>query len=158
MNPILLLDFDFTLCDSSTRENKHTANDELHLANYLQDTAEHDKGLPLLRYILRNKQALEYKYNILVVTNRDFNRDCKSKIVHLVKTNFVCLHRGEWQNIFGDDFKSIILGHFCLNGNVVFIDDDKQYINIAKKYNARAVCARELWHYQPNDFTELLLG
>lgn len=158
MKPILLLDFDFTLCDSSVRENAHTVNDELHLANYLQDTAQHDKGLPLLRYILRNKQALKYKYNILVLTNRDFNRDCKSKIVHLVKTNFVCLHRGEWQNIFGDDFKSVILGHFCLNGNVVFIDDDPLYLNIARTQHARAICARDLWHYQPNDFTELLLG
>lgn len=158
MKPILVLDFDFTLCDSSTRENTHTVNDELHLANYLQDTAQHDKGLPLLRYILRNKQALEYKYNILVLTNRDFNRKCGSKIVHVVKTNFVCLHSGEWQNIFGNDFKSIILGHFCLNGNVVFIDDDPFYLAIARTQHARAICARDLWHYQPNDFTELLLG
>lgn len=158
MKPILLLDFDFTLCDSSTRENTHTVNDELHLANYLQDTAEHDKGLPLLRYILRNKQALEYKYNIIVLTNRNFYRKCGSKIVHLVKTNFVCLHRGEWQNIFGNDFKSIILGHFCLKGNVVFIDDDPLYLNTAREHNARAICARDLWHYDKQDFTELLLG
>lgn len=158
IKPILLLDFDFTLCDSSTRENTHTKNDALDLAAYVNDTAQHDKGLPLLRYILRNKQALQYKYNIIVLTNRDFNRDCKSKIVHLVKTNFICLHRGEWFNIFGDNFKAIILGHFCLNNGVVFIDDDKQYLDIAKKYNARAVCARDLWHYRPHDFTELLLG
>ena len=64
----LILDFDFTLCDSSTRENTHTVNDTLNLVNYLQDTAQDDKGLPLLRYILRNKQALEYKYNILILT------------------------------------------------------------------------------------------
>lgn len=158
MKPILLLDFDFTLCDSSIRENTHTVSDELHLVNYLQDTAEHDKGLPLLRYILRNKQALKYKYNIVVLTNRDFNRKCGSKIVHLVKTNFVCLHRGEWQNIFGDNFKAIILGHFCLNNAVIFIDDDKQYLDIAKKYNSRAICARELWHYDSQDFTELFFG
>ena len=158
MKPILLLDFDFTLCDSSTRENTHTVNDELHLANYLQDTAEHDKGLPLLRYILRNKQALKYKYNILILTNRDFNHKCGSKIVHLVKTNFVCLHRGEWQTIFGDDFKSIILGHFCLNGNVVFIDDDPLYLDIAREQHARAICARDLWHYGQHDFTELFFG
>lgn len=158
MKPILVLDFDFTLCDSSTRENTHTVNDELHLVNYLQDTAEHDKALPLLRYILRNKQALEYKYNILILTNRDFNRDCKSKIVHLAKTNFLCLHRGEWQNIFGDNFKAYILGYFCLNGNVVFIDDDLFYLAIARTQHARAICARDLWHYQPNDFTELFFG
>lgn len=159
MKPILLLDFDFTLCDSSTRENTHTVNDELHLVNYLQDTAQDDKGLPLLRYILRNKQALEYKYNILVLTNRDFNRKCGSKIVHLVSTNFVCFHRGILAAEYGDNFKAILLDRITRkNKAVLFIDDEPLYLNIAREQNARAFCARDLWHYSSVEFTKLLLG
>lgn len=153
----LILDFDFTLCDSSTRENAHTVNDELHLVNYLQDTAEHDKALPLLRYILRNKQALEYKYKVTILTNRNFFAPCKSKIVRLVKRTYPCIHRGIYAPIYGDNFKSFVLKRLA-NSNTIFIDDDKQYLDIAKKYNARAICARELWHYDSQDFTELFFG
>lgn len=157
--PILLLDFDFTLCDSSHRENKHTSNDVLNLVHYVQDTAQHDKGLPLLRYILRNKQALQYKYNIIILTNRDFNIDCKSKIVHLVKTNFVCLHRGgNFAALYGEDFKAILLSKITQYNEVIFIDDDPLYLNMARDNKARAICARDLWHYKEYEFTALLFN
>lgn len=153
----LILDFDFTLCDSSTRENAHTVDDVLNLANYLQDTAQHDKALPLLCYIFRNRQALDYKYNVTVLTNRDFNRDCKSKIVRLVKRTYPCIHRGIYAPIYGDNFKSFVINRLA-NSNTLFIDDDPLYLNMAMDNKARVICARDLWHYSPHDFTELFFG
>lgn len=156
--PVLLLDFDFTLCDSSTRENTHTKNDCLDLAAYVKDTAEHDKGLPLLRYLLKNKAALQYKYNIIILTNRDFDQKCGSKVKKLVNRTFTVLHRGNLAPMYGDDFKAILLSKIGQHNEVVLIDDDPHYLNLARNKGGRAICARDLWHYNAVEFTKLLLG
>ena len=156
MKKLLILDFDFTLCDSSTRENKHTKHDVLELTAYVEDTAEHDKPLPLLTYLINNKKAIESKYSPIVLTNRDFFRDCRSPIVPIVRHNFECLHRGICAHILGDNFKALILEKNARDN--LFIDDEPKYIQIARDNGAYAICARDLWHYKKHDFTRLFFG
>lgn len=156
MKKLLILDFDFTLCDSSHRENKHTKNDVLALQAYIQDTAQHDKPLPLLTYIINNKKAIESIYKPVILTNRDFFRDCKSPIVPLVRDNFLCLHRGIYAPILGDNFKALILEKNARDN--LFIDDEPKYLQIARDNGAYTYCARDLWHYKAHDFTALLFG
>lgn len=156
--PVLLLDFDFTLCDSSVRENKHTKNDCLDLAAYVNDTAQYDKGLPLLRYLIKDRRAIECRFNVRILTNRDFNRDCKSKIKTFVQRNFTVLHRGNLAPIYGDNFKALVLSEICQKNEVIFIDDEPKYLQIARDNKGRAICARDLWHYKPHEFTALFFG
>ena len=157
-NQSLILDFDFTLCDSSVRENKHTSNDVLDLPAYRLDTAQHDKALPLLRWLLRNRRALMDKYcEILVLTNRDFFAPCQSPIKALVQNRFLCFHRGIYAPIYGDNFKAILLHNMTKVQKAVVIDDEQKYLQIALENNARAIDAKKLWHYKDGDFNNLLL-
>lgn len=156
-NKSLILDFDFTLCDSSVRENKHTQNDVLDLAAYRSDTAQHDKALPLLQWLIRNRLAVIQKYNVLILTNRDFFAPCQSPIKVLIQNRFICYHRGIYSPIYGDNFKAVLLHNMTKAQNAVVIDDEQTYLQIARANNSRAICARDLWHYQQHAFTDLLL-
>ena len=158
MKKLLILDFDFTLCDSSTRENKHTHNDVLDLTAYHADTAQHDKALPLLQYILSNRAKVTNRYNVLVVTNRDFFAVCHSPIVALVHNRFTCYHRGIYAPLYGDNFKAILLQKMTRTQKAIVIDDEQKYLQIARDNNSRAVCARDLWHYKQHEFTALFFG
>lgn len=157
-NQSLVLDFDFTLCDSSVRENKHTRNDVLDLAAYRADTAQHDKALPLLQWILRNRTEVTNKYNVLILTNRDFFALCHSPIKDLVQNRFMCYHRGIYAPIYGDNFKAVLLHKMTMAQKAIVIDDEQTYLQIARDNNSRAICARELWHYNNEDFTRLFFG
>ena len=159
MKKLLILDFDFTLCDSSTRENKHTNNDVLDLTAYHADTAQHDKALPLLQWILRNRTAVINAYNVLILTNRNFFAVCHSPIVALAHNRFTCYHRGIYAPLYGDNFKAILLAKLCQQNNrVLFVDDEQKYLQIARDNRARAICARDLWHYTSEEFTRLFFG
>ena len=158
MKKLLILDFDFTLCDSSTRENKHTNNDVLDLTAYHADTAQHDKACPLLQWILRNRTAVTNKYNVLILTNRDFFALCHSPIKTLVQNRFICYHRGIYAPLYGDNFKAILLHKMIRTQKATVIDDEQKYLQIARDNNSRAVCARDLWHYTSEEFTALLLS
>lgn len=156
MKKLLILDFDFTLCDSSVRENKHTHNDVLDLDAYRTDTAQHDKPLPLLTYLINNKREIYSKYNPIILTNRDFFRDCKSPIIPIVCKHFLCLHRGIYGDILGDNFKALILEKNARDN--LFIDDEPKYLQIARDNKALAICARDLWHYNEQEFARLFFG
>lgn len=159
MANILLLDFDFTLCDSSVRENAHTKNDVLDLQSYINDTAKHDKALPLLYWLTTHKRQVSKHFDyIAILTNRDFFRPCESKIKGVALTYFDCLHRGIWGAIYGDNFKAYMLAKFCKKHSVTFIDDEPKYLQIARDNGARAICARDLWHFGGFDFVNLLLS
>lgn len=158
MKKLLILDFDFTLCDSSTRENKHTVGDVLDLVAYNADTAQHDKALPLLQWILRNRMEVTNKYNVLILTNRNFFAVCHSPIVSLVHNRFTCYHRGIFAPLYGDSFKAILLQKMTRTQKATVIDDEQKYLQIARDNNSRAVCARDLWHYTSEEFAALLLG
>lgn len=157
-NQSLILDFDFTLCDSSTRENKHTVDDKLDLQAYRKTTAKHDKALPLLTWLFNNKKCVQSKYNVLILTNRDFNAACGSPIKDLVHNAFMVLHRGIYAPIYGDNFKAVLLDKMTMEQKAVVIDDEPQYLQIARKNGSLAYCARELWHYQQHELTRLLLS
>ena len=156
--PALVLDFDSTLCDSSTRENKHTHNDVLDLTAYHADTAQHDKALPLLQYILSNRAKVTNRYNVLILTNRNFFAVCHSPIKTLVQNRFICYHRGIYAPLYGDNFKAILLHKMTRTQKAIVIDDEQKYLQIARDNNSRAICARDLWHYNKEEFTALLLG
>lgn len=156
-NQSLILDFDFTLCDSSARENKHTVDDKLDLQAYRKSTAKHDKSLPLLTWLINNKRCVQSKYNVLILTNRDFNAACGSPIKDLVHNAFMVLHRGIYAPIYGDNFKAILLDKITKGQETVVIDDEPQYLQIARDNNSRVICAKKLWHYTQHELTRLLL-
>ena len=155
---LLILDFDFTLCDSSHRENKHTRNDMLDLVAYREDTAKHDKPLPLLNYIMNNGRAIYSKYSPIILTNRNFFAPCRSPIKDLVHNRFKCYHRGLYAPIYGDNFKAILLHRITKTQKAIVIDDEQKYLQIARDNGAITHCARDLWHYKNHEFTRLFFG
>lgn len=179
MNKLLVVDLDQTIIDSSIRENLCYPSGSLCLDIYkavkscpnmgiVNDTlTPFGQWLKVFYYGL-----LEKGYNIVFCTSRLCDRQdfASFKILGidsmlldhclLIDRGIVALYGGDSSEQDSGLYKKAVIE--CLqsesnynNNDIVIIDDCIIVLNMAKEQGFKAICARDLYHYNNSDFNTL---
>ena len=176
LKPVLIVDIDQTLIDSTIRENFCYNNDMLDLLTYRALTptmACKDSLLPLGEYLEANIHTMVLDFKIILLTAR-VNCEHSHKSLAKLMPNILInmdnfIHRGNihlfaW---LGGKYKGLelvqcsgaykapIIDYYAMLGHkAIVIDDCPKVLNCSKNIY-RAICARDLWHYNTDDFDKL---
>lgn len=184
MSKLLVIDLDQTIIDSSIRENYcYTKNGELDLPKYRQVKTCPNNGIvndiltPFGNWLKNNYFSLIDKdYIIVFLTARLCDRlDFVSfKVLGidtmlldhclLIERSIVTLYGGDNTEQDSGKYKKLVIS--CLLAEyyykydyieVIVIDDCVKVLNMAKSQGFNTICARELYHYDPQDFASLFI-
>ena len=177
MNKLLIIDLDQTVIDSSIRENFCYPNGSLCLDTYRDNKKCPDNGivndtlLPFGHWLKNNFYTMANKFDIVFLTARlvdeldldSFDNlgltslftDFRARII----TRLDVIHYGGNHNEQNSGkYKEPVIHTLKKCGNyssVIVIDDCIKVLEMARSNNYHAICARDLYHYNDNDFNSL---
>lgn len=179
MTKLLVIDLDQTIIDSSIRENYCYISGELDLPKYrLVKTCPNagiinDQLTPFGEWLKNNYYSLiEDGYVIIFLTARLCDGlDRKSfktlgldsmLLDHclLVERGIAALYGGNEHEECTAKYKKPILWRFAYcyeTCDITVIDDCIKVLTMAKEQGFKAICARELYHYDQQDFASLFI-
>lgn len=164
---LFVFDIDQTIIDSTVRENDCWQADILDLEKYQATKKQgilHDTLLPLGHWLEANAQMLDF----VLVTSRSLTCDDWQSFFALMpnisehanriisRNNAEKFNSSAFIQCSGAYKRPIfktLQGHY--EKQLVVFDDDLKVINMAKNDGYITVCARDLWHFNNNDFMEL---
>lgn len=177
MTKLLVIDLDQTIIDSSIRENYCYANGELVLTKYRQvktcpiNGIGNDQLTPFGEWLKVNYYSLlENDYIIVFLTARLCDgQDLKSfkqlgidsmLLDHclLVERGIAALYGGNEREQDSGRYKKPIIWRFSnaySSYDVTVIDDCQKVLTMAREQGFKAICARDLYHYDQQDFASL---
>ena len=180
MTKLLFIDLDQTVIDSSIRENYCYPNGELDLSAYRLVKTCPNAGIindcltPFGQWLKTNYfSLLEKDYIIVFLTARLCDsQDYKSfktlgidsmVLDHclLVERGIAALYGGDENEQCSAKYKKPILWRFAYcyeTCDITVIDDCQKVLAMARAQGFKAICARDLYHYDQQDFTELFFG
>lgn len=168
MKKMLVFDIDQTLVDSSRRENLSFFRDELNLEHYQRQKhdivlgAKSDTLLPLGHWLEKNA----INYDFVLCTARQFELvdfeslyslmpSTLSNAKHIMSRNNSLDYGGNTCESSGHYKRPLLnwLIHWYKRPLLV-IDDCLKVQTMAKNDGHLSLCARELWHYSPDEIGE----
>lgn len=177
MTKLLVIDLDQTVIDSSIRENLCYPNGTLCLETYYTikqcalNGIANDCLTPFGYWLnISYYGLLEKGYNIVFLTSRlcdkqDFTSFKKLGIDSMLLDHCLLIDRGICVLYGGDPsdqdsgrYKKTICHDLARAYNtydIVVIDDCIKVLEMAKEQGFKAICARELYHYDNSDFDAL---
>ena len=177
MKKLLVIDLDQTVIDSSIRENLCYPNGSLCLDTYKAIKAcpyngiVNDVLLPFGLWLKDHFLVLSNMFDIVFLTAREVNEQDLSSFDSLgltpIFTDFrariitrtdVVHYGGNPAEQDSGLYKQDVIRTLQRCGNykdVIVADDCQKVLEMARKNNYRAICARELYHYDNSDFDAL---
>lgn len=178
MTKLLVIDLDQTVIDSSIRENYcYSESGELDIPKYRlvktcpNDGISNDQLTPFGEWLKGNYFSLiENNYIIVFLTARlcdsqDFKSfktlGLDSMLLHhclLVERGVAALYGGNEREQDSGRYKKPIIWRFSYayeTYDITVIDDCIKVLTMAREQGFKAICARDLYHYDQQDFASL---
>lgn len=177
MTKLLVIDLDQTIIDSSIRENYCYTNGELDLPKYRQVKTCPNNGIvndtltPFGEWLKQKYIALQAKgFTLVFLTARLCDIQDKTSFLTLgidymlsvdcllIHRDIVSLYGGNPNEQDSGKYKKPVchyLASVYSTYNITVIDDCIKVLNMATQQGFKAICARELYHYDNSDFDAL---